>query len=142
MRFFFVSLCLCALAFGQNSEPRRYTYTVKDKPVTLDFPVFIEGNDKKVTKDVFHGYQLYNSYCYRCHGTDATESALAPDLKRFVAALPQKEFQAIALKGREAQGMPAWDGFLSEQELQQIYQYVKARSLELVPGGRPASEYD
>jgi len=137
-----VSLWLCASVFGQQPEPKQYTYKVNDKTVTVAFPVFIEGSDKKVTKDIFHGYQLYNSYCYRCHGTDVTESALAPDLKRFVAALPQKEFISIASKGREDQGMPAWDGFLSGEELQQIYQYVKVRSLELVPGGRPASEYD
>jgi cytochrome c len=142
MKHFLVSWWLCAFVFGQNAEPKHYTYTVNDKTVTLDFPVFAEGSGKKVTKDVFHGYQLYNSYCFRCHGTDATESSLAPDLKRFVAALPQKEFLSIALKGREDQGMPAWGGFLSEEELQQIYQYVKGRSLELVPGGRPASEYD
>ena len=38
----------------------------------LDFPLFLEGKAPKVTKDVFHGYQLFNSYCYRCHGTDAS----------------------------------------------------------------------
>ena len=35
----------------------------------------------KVTKDVFKGYALYNSYCYRCHGTDATGGELGPDLQ-------------------------------------------------------------
>jgi len=115
---------------------------VKGKNITLDFPIFVEGSDKKVTKDVFHGYQLYNSYCFRCHGTDATESALAPDLKRFTAALPKKEFLSVAMQGREDKGMPGWAGFLSDEELQQIYQYVKGRSLELVPSGRPPSDYD
>src|SRR5689334_19446955 len=47
---------------------KQYKYTLADgKTVSLDFPIFIEGDNKKVTKDVFHGYQLYNSYCYRCH---------------------------------------------------------------------------
>lgn len=63
---------------SQESKPKQYTYVVNDKTITADFPVFVEGSDKKVTKDVFHGYQLYNSYCFRCHGTDATESSLAP----------------------------------------------------------------
>jgi cytochrome c len=126
----------------QESKPKQYTYAVNGKNVTVDFPIFVEGSDKKVTKDVFHGYQLYNSYCFRCHGTDATESALAPDLKRFTAEMTQKEFQSVALAGREDQGMPSWAGFLSEEEILQIYQYVKGRSLQLVPGGRPPSEYD
>ena len=124
------------------AKPKQYTYAVKGKNVTLDFPVFVEGSDKKVTKAVFHGYQLYNSYCFRCHGTDATESALAPDLRRFTAQLTQKDFLLVAMAGREDKGMPSWAGFLSEEEIQQIYQYVKGRSLELVPGGRPSSEFD
>ena len=137
-----VCLYLCVSLSGQQAEPKQYTYTVKGKDVTVDFPVFLEGSDKKVTKAVFHGYQLYNSYCFRCHGTDVTESSLAPDLKRFVALMNPKDFLSVALQGREDQGMPAWAGFLSEEEVQQIYQYVKARSLELVAGGRPPSEYD
>jgi cytochrome c len=126
----------------QENKAKQYTYTVNGKNVTLDFPVFVEGSDKKVTKDVFHGYQLYNSYCFRCHGTDATESALAPDLRRFTAVMTPKTFLAVAMEGREDKGMPGWAGFLSEAELQQIYQYVKGRSLALIPSGRPPSEYD
>ena len=145
-------LCLlCAFPFssgkaaespGQEPKPKQYTYVVNDKKITVDFPVFVEGSDRKVTKDVFHGYQLYNSYCFRCHGTDATESSLAPDLRRFTADKTWKEFLLVAMAGREDKGMPSWAGFLSEEEIQQVYQYVKGRSLELVPGGRPPSEYD
>src|SRR5262252_7193412 len=115
---------------SRESKPKQYTYTVNGKTITVDFQVFLDGSDKKVTKDVFHGYQLYNSYCFRCHGTDVTESSLAPDLKRFVAVMNPKDFLSVALKGREDQGMPAWAGFLSDEEIQQIYQYVKVRSLE------------
>jgi cytochrome c len=145
-------LCLlCALPFssgkaagspGQESKAKQYSYVVNDKKITVDFPVFVEGSDRKVTKDVFHGYQLYNSYCFRCHGTDATESSLAPDLRRFTADKTWKEFLLVAMAGREDKGMPSWAGFLSEEEIRQTYQYVKGRSLELVPGGRPPSEYD
>ena len=125
-------------------EAKQYKYTLNDgKTVTLDFPVFTEGGDKKVVKDIFHGYQLYNSYCYRCHGTDATNSELAPDLRRFAeSGTARQDFLAVAMAGREDKGMPSWAGFLSEEEVQQIYKYVKGRSLELVPPGRPPSEFD
>jgi cytochrome c len=126
----------------QESKPRQYTYVVNGKTITVDFQVFLDGSDKKVTKDVFHGYQLYNSYCFRCHGTDATESSLAPDLRRFTAEMTQNAFMTVAIAGREDKGMPSWAGFLSQEEIQQIYQYVKGRSLELISGGRPPSEYD
>jgi len=133
-------------AFGpplQEATTKQYTYTVDGKKVTVDFPVFVEGNDKRVTKDIFRGYQLYNSYCYRCHGTDATTSESAPDGRRFVeAGAAVQDFMSVAMAGREDKGMPSWAGFLSEEEVQQIYKYVKGRSLELVPSGRPPSEFD
>ena len=120
-----------------------YPHTLKDgTSVQLDFPLFVDGKGPKVTKDVFHGYQLYNSYCYRCHGTDATGGQLGPDLRRSVAAMKQQEFLAVAMTGRKEQGMPAWAGFLSESDVVHVYKYVKGRSLELVPSGRPASEQD
>jgi len=127
----------------QEAKAKEYTYTVNGKTLTVDFPLFVEGNNQWVTKDVFRGYQLYNSYCYRCHGQDATESELAPDLKRLAAAAgARQEFLSVAMTGRDDKGMPSWAGFLSEQDVQQIYEYVKGRSLELIPVGRPRSEYD
>ena len=67
---------------SRQRDAKRYDYKLGDgKTITLDFPLFVEGSDQKVTKDVFRGYALYNSYCYRCHGTDATESQLGPNLR-------------------------------------------------------------
>jgi cytochrome c len=127
-----------------QSETKQYTYTLKDgKTVQLDFPLFVEGKGQKVTKDVFHGYQLYNSYCYRCHGTDATGGQLGPDLRHSLSAgMKPGEFLGVAMAGRKEAGMPAWAGFLSEDDVTHIYKYVKGRSLDLVPSGRPASEQD
>jgi len=126
------------------AQSKMYAYTLKDgTTVQLDFPLFVEGKAPKVTKDVFHGYQLYNSYCYRCHGTDATGGQLGPDLRRSVAVqMKQPEFLSVAMTGRKEQGMPSWAGFLSEHDVVDVYKYVKGRSLELVPSGRPASEQD
>ena len=118
-----------------------YTYTPKTGPaVQLDFPLFVAGNGGKVTKDVFRGYELFNSYCYRCHGTDATGSQLGPDLRHSLAAgMKEPGFLSVAMAGRKDKGMPSWAGFLTRQEVTQIYQYTKGRSLDLVPAGRPPS---
>jgi cytochrome c len=126
-----------------QTPAKTYSHTLKDGTTTqLDFPVFIEGKAPKVTKDVFHGYQLYNSYCYRCHGTDATGGQLGPDLRRSVAAMKQQQFLSVAMEGRKEQGMPSWAGFLSEDDVVHIYKYVKGRSLDLILSGRPPSEQD
>ena len=122
---------------------KTYTHTLKDGTTAqLDFPMFVEGKAPKVTKDVFHGYQLYNSYCYRCHGTDATGGQLGPDLRRSVGSMKQPQFLSVAMEGRKEQGMPAWAGFLSEDDVVHVYKYVKGRSLDLIPSGRPPSEQD
>jgi len=134
---------LAQRASAASQAVQTFAYTLKDgTTVPLDFPLFIDAKGPKVTKDVFHGYQLYNSYCYRCHGTDATGGQLGPDLRRSVANMKQSEFLSVAMTGRKEQGMPAWAGFLSEKDVVDVYKYVKGRSLDLVPSGRPASEQD
>jgi cytochrome c len=120
------------------------TYTLADgTTVKLDFHLFVEGKDQKVTKDIFHGYEMYNSYCYRCHGQDVMGSEIAPDLRHSLkAGMTEQQFLGIAMAGRQEKGMPSWAGFLSEEEVKHIYGYVKGRSLDLVPVGRPPSEMD
>jgi cytochrome c len=126
-----------------DDKAKEYKYPASDgRTITLDFPLFLEDG-RKVTKDVFRGYEIYNSYCYRCHGQDANPSELAPDLQHFVeSATARQDFLSVAMTGREDKGMPAWAGFFSEEEVQKIYQYVKGRSAGLISAGRPPSEYD
>jgi cytochrome c len=129
-----------------KAAAKQYSYTLADgTSVKLDFPLFVEGQEKdqKVTKDIFHGYEMYNSYCYRCHGQDATGSEIAPDLRHsLTAGMTEQQFFSTAMAGRAEKGMPSWAGFLSEDEVKNIYGYVKGRSLDLIPVGRPPSEMD
>ena len=130
-------------AAAAPAESRSYDYPLKDGGTAkLEFPLFVEGKSPKVTKAVFHGYQLYNSYCYRCHGTDATGGQLGPDLRRSVSSMKQQEFLSVAMEGRKDRGMPGWAGFLSVDDVVHVFEYVKGRSLDLVPVGRPPSEQD
>lgn len=125
-----------------EAQTKLYRYTLKDgKTLKLDFPLFVEGKGQKVTKNVFRGYELYDSYCFRCHGQDATGGELAPDLRHSLSGgMTQQEFLSVAMAGRKDKGMPSWADFFSEEEIKQIYEYVEGRSLELVPAGRPPSE--
>lgn len=128
---------------ADQSGGKTYEYTKDGQTIKLDFQLFAEGKGEKITKDVFKGYELYDSYCYRCHGTDATESELAPDLKHSLeSGMTAQDFLSTAMAGREDKGMPPWAGFLSEEEVKNIYKYVKGRSVGLIPTGRPPSETD
>ncbi len=132
------------VAAKPGAGTKKYTYNLKNgETVRLDFRLFVEGKDDKVTKGVFRGYQLYNSYCFRCHGQDAVSGQLAPDLRRSLrAGMTPQQFLAVAMAGKKAEGMPSWAGFFNAKEIERIYQYVRGRSVGLVPAGRPPSEFD
>jgi cytochrome c len=116
---------------------KTYRYTVDGKQVTLDFPVYRPGT-KKVTATVFRGYELFNSYCFRCHGEDAMGSEYAPDLRQSVLnGMTEAQMTQIAMVGRKAKGMPAWAGFFSPHDLKAIYEYVAGRAHRLVGQGTP-----
>jgi cytochrome c len=126
-----------------DADTTSYTYTLPGgETIELDFQLFVEDQAPRVSRDVFGGYLLYNSYCFRCHGQDATESQLGPDLKRSLGnGMTAEEYLAVAMVGREDEGMPSWAGFLTAEEVRQTYMYVEGRRLGLVPVGRPPSDY-
>jgi cytochrome c len=138
-----LSLSGQAAAQPQTSS-KLYAYTLADgTTVKLDFPLFVEGQQPKVTKAVFHGYEMFDSYCYRCHGQDASGSEIAPDLRHSLkVGMTEHQFLSLAMAGKAEKGMPSWAGFLSREEVKQVYEYVKGRSLDLVAVGRPPSEMD
>ena len=126
----------------QETPAKTYSYTLADnKTIALDFPLFVA--DHKVTKDIFRGYEMFNSYCFRCHGGDAVGGELAPDLRHsLTGGMTEGQFITVAMVGRKAKGMPSWAGFFTDKDIERIYEYVKGRSIGLVPEGRPPSESD
>jgi len=112
--------------------------------VAVDFKVFEDASGRKVVTDgIFAGFEKYDSYCFRCHGFDAVGGEYAPDLRKSLAnGMSRREFFVVAMEGRESKGMPGWAGFFTAAELEQVYEYVKARSLNLIDTGRPPSKSD
>ncbi|WP_427953926.1 c-type cytochrome [Acidiphilium sp.] len=116
---------------------QKYTYTVKGKTVTTDFPILQQGSDK-VTPMVFRGYELFNSYCFRCHGADADGGAYAPNLRHSINdGMSESKFLSIAMTGVKAKGMPSWAGFFTPHQIKAIYQYTAARAVAVVGQGTP-----
>lgn len=132
-----VSLKQSKSASASSAASKTYTYTVNGKKVTTDFPIFKAGTDK-VSKDVFRGYELFNSYCFRCHGEDAVGGEYAPNLRRSLNdGMTEAQFTNVAMTGRKAKGMPSWAGFFTPHQIHVIYEYVKARAVGAVPVGVP-----
>jgi cytochrome c5 len=83
------------------------------------------------------GGVVFNASCARCHGGDAIADphGLAPvDLRISIRRFSFPGFNYIVLNGRPAKSMPPFRGTVSDDQIRLIYQYLKARSDNLLPG--------
>jgi sulfocyanin len=122
-----------------TTKTKLYTYKSTDgKTVQLDFPVYVR--DHIVTQRVFNGFAFFDQYCFRCHGTDAVGGVYAPDLRDALNnGVTREQFISIALAGIPSKGMPSWSKLFSRSDMENIYEYVKARAVNVLPVGRPNS---
>jgi len=84
------------------------------------------------------GGPLFNQVCSKCHGPDAVADpqGLAPvDLRISAPRFTYPGFLYIMLNGRPEKSMPPLRGTVTEDQIALIYQYLKARSQKLLPGG-------
>jgi hypothetical protein len=84
------------------------------------------------------GGPLFNQACSKCHGLDAVADpqGLAPvDLRISTPRFTYPGFLYIILNGRPDKSMPPLRGTVTEDQIVLIYQYLKARSQKLLPGG-------
>jgi len=90
--------------------------------------------------DEYQGWKWFHVYCYRCHGTDALGSTLAPDLRHSVSpqgTVARDLFLTTVRDGRIAKGMPAWNALLNQRQIEQLYAYINTRSDGRLAPGRP-----
>lgn len=91
-----------------------------------------------VTQSEYNGWKTFAVNCTRCHGEDAIGSALAPSLLKSLQGAVNHEVYTVTVKnGRPDKGMPAWGGLLSDQQIEEVWQYLKARSDGRLAAGRP-----
>ena len=106
-------------------------------------PVYLVENGR-VNQQVYNGYRRYGESCMRCHGPDGAGSSYAPSLVHSLQSLSYDDFVNVIINGRQnvtqAQNnvMPAF-GTTEDVVLylDDIYGYLKARSDDKLPRGRP-----
>ncbi len=77
-------------------------------------------------KSVDTGRKLYKQACYKCHGPNGVSGGTIPDLRKYAAKADHYEMFMVVQAGRLELGMPAWNDYLTEDEIKKIIVYVKA----------------
>ena len=96
-----------------------------------------EQKSPDVYQAVYNGWKWWHVYCFRCHGTNAIATTLAPDLIDPNEKLTLKDFLQVVQNGSANGKMQAWSKLLDEQQITQLYTYVRARADKVLPPGRP-----
>jgi mono/diheme cytochrome c family protein len=91
----------------------------------------------KVSETVMNGWRWFHVYCFRCHGVDALGSQIAPNLRQSIQNLSHEDFTKVVREGKPKTAMQAWKQLLDDSQIEDIYQYVLARSEERLGRGRP-----
>jgi mono/diheme cytochrome c family protein len=71
------------------------------------------------------GRDVYADHCATCHGERLDATGAAPDLK-LLRADQKAHFDDIVRNGKGQ--MPAWEGMISDEEINQIWAYVRLRA--------------
>jgi len=110
-----------------------------------DVPTYKVQDDGTVDWYTYSGFRRYHSECHVCHGPDGLGSTYAPALASALKTMSYDDFFEVVINGRErttADGaiskMPAFGENVNVScYMDDLYVYLKARSDDAVPRGRP-----
>ncbi len=108
-------------------------------------PTYKVDKDGEVDFATFSGFRRYHSDCHVCHGPDGEGSSYAPALADSLKTIDYTTFAGIVVNGRKdfLNGKDNVMPSFAENKnvtcyLNDIYVYLRARSQDAVPRGRPA----
>lgn len=109
-----------------------------------DIPTYKVGEDGTIDWLTYSGFRRYHSECHVCHGPEGEGSSYAPALKKSAIDMDYYAFVDVVVNGRKQVDashnsvMPAFGENPNVMcYLNDIYVYLKARGMEVVPRGRP-----
>jgi mono/diheme cytochrome c family protein len=73
------------------------------------------------------GEQLYDDNCQQCHGEKLRNSGTSFDLRKFTAG-ERPRFNKFVMEGKGQ--MPAWQGTLSDSDIDALWAYVRAHAYD------------
>jgi methanol metabolism-related c-type cytochrome len=118
----------------------------RDKNGDPTYKISVDGTVDWYT---YSGFRRYHSECHVCHGPDGEGSSYAPALADSLKTMSYAEFYGTVVSGKQDLGagqekvMPAFaDNKNVMCYLNDIYVYLRARSQDAIPRGRPPKHED
>jgi methanol metabolism-related c-type cytochrome len=112
-------------------------------------PTYNIHPDGMVDWYTFSGFRRYHSDCHVCHGPNGEGSSYAPALANTLKTYGYGDFTSVVTNGRQHvdsandKVMPSFASNVNVMcYLDDIYVYLRARSNNAIPGGRPPSHED
>ena len=112
-------------------------------------PTYKISPDGTVDWYTYSGFRRYHSDCHVCHGPNGEGSSYAPALAQSLKTLSYADFTNVVTNGRkhvDAANDKVMPSFASNVNvmcfLDDIYVYLRARSDDAIPGGRPPRHED
>ena len=100
-------------------------------PPPLDFQKLIPAPPQLVAdaEQVARGADVYQYYCWQCHGANAISAGVLPELRASAALHSEEAWYAIVLGGAlSAQGMPKFEQWISESDAESLRAYVTSEA--------------
>lgn len=111
------------LVFALNGSAQLPAAPPVERRIAEDLPA-VTGDANAIAE----GRQLYQAQCSRCHGDNAVSGNVIPDL-RYSTSATHASWQAIVHDGAlKANGMVAFDRWLTPAQIDLIQQYVLSRA--------------
>ena len=113
---------------------------VAPAPAPAAAPQDVGADKLLVTETEYQGWKFFQVYCARCHGEDALGTMTVPNLTFSVSpdgSITRDSFVVIVQSGLATTGMKGFGDVLEDQQIANIYAYVKARSEGRLGRGRP-----
>jgi mono/diheme cytochrome c family protein len=129
-----------ATASGAITTPGRGPSSFSVGPALGDGRGTDSVDHHAVNAVVYNGWKMFEVYCTRCHGEDAVGSSFAPSLVKAVGPdgdIKHRTFFETVTQGRPTKGMPTWGNLLSPEQKEDVWNYLRARAVGGLAGGRP-----
>lgn len=94
--------------------------------IVLLFPIASSAENEQMAEK---GREIFNQYCYHCHGSDAVQGERIRDLRRLTKRYGDERhgvFLKTVSEGRLEKGMPSWKESLTSQQISEIWAFLES----------------